>query len=832
MDQGGSVAAQSAQQQAQAEKQQNEKQRVGWAQSTSGSSTRSSGSGSGSEQDEQSEPTTPLQQGQPPPQQQQQQHQRQAQKSRKSNPQLQHATHTTANPVHSRPKAQKHIVGGGGGGVGSGTTTRLHARVPSSKALLKTVHHHPHHHQHQHQHHHHSQDSSHGLNALHHVSSTSSSKLHQQLQRRRPSPSPPLAAADFASRFPFAAAPPSPTQQQQQQQQQQQRPQPHRRSTSTSETKLHRSANSSSTSSPVRRNVSTSNLKRNRSHTDVAKRMSHGPSRTTAHVKRINSNPAVSSNKLRSVAPAGTSKKAPSQVRFEVGSPDAQDDEWVDAGSTSNVSGHQTTGIPHEQEEEEEEEVEEVSDKEEGDEGETAPSKQGDQGKEEAKLEQAGREPKRTEAEPPSQRAEGGDTQTSAAPPETTSNKAKEPQRPSSSASTAAPHLRTSSTGKLFFPRTPPRGAPPMMSTETALAMRPLRASSPDGSPSRQPPHQPQQSLSGGSSDREAMTSRFITTGSNESASAATAGNSFYTTSSSRPSTGRYAADERDAINLPNGMASSSANAASMSHPRRTRFISGDNNAQLTDDEDAGVTMAGGVRNPGMGSQPPRRTRQPHAPPAELSRTQQKLNLERASSSLDRSSRQRQGPAAGPLLGAGEFGMHDPRIGKLMEKTGMEYYVVRRYQNPVTRSLSRLTERLGGDKNWRIPAAHVNSSSHTSTGVATHPRPATAGLSQSVRERDIRRDALHSAAAATAAALHAAPGPPSRAQTMSAHGLPSGGVADDGSPSRQASHHLQRQQQHRRLSGTSLVDGYDEDSTAALLRNLWDKNLYLGTSQD
>ncbi|CAK7225952.1 hypothetical protein SBRCBS47491_006062 [Sporothrix bragantina] len=847
------------------------------------STTSESGSGSDSEsgrsdsehdpkrqQHQQPQPTPPSRQARTASEHQTQQTSSKAQKGHDQ--QQQQQQQSQGNPLHkttsthTRNKPQKHVVGG------VGSTSRLHARVPSSKALHKTVHHHHHNH-------------------LHHVSSGSSTKIHQQqlqlqqqqqqqlqLQqqqqqqqshhRRRSSTSPTLSAAEYAARFPFAAAPPSIEQQQQQQSHQPQRPQPHRRSTSTSDGKLHRSVNSSSTTSLVRRNLSATNLKRNRSHADVTKRVSHGGTRSStanAHLKRTNSNPAVSSDRLRPLSSAGKknghgNNGGTGQVHFEIGSSDDQEDEWVDAGS-SNVSGSRKNSLQYREggspqqkkddsEEEDEDDSEESaskseSDQEDDDNDEDIDKKEGTHDRyEDAKLKQV-KLPMRpaSGSQQPPQAQQQSEQKSMSDSHETV---AEQPQ-PSSYASTAASsHLRTGSTTRLLLPRTPPRGAPPKMSTETASATRTTQ-SSPDSSPSRRLQHRHQQSLPGGSGDRDAMTSRFITTGSHESVGGTTGGDSFYTTSSSRPSTGRHPGDDRNTTGASNGASSSSNPAVSRPHPRRTRSIGGETiQQQLTDDdEDSNAMPSGGDMRKasassvgGVSGTHPRRTRA--APPAELSRTQQKLNLERASSNIDRGSRQHTVPAAGSLVGAGEFGMHDPRIGKLMEKTGMEYYMIRRYQNPVMRSLGRLSERLGGDRNWRIPAAAGNGGiSRSSTGLTEGGGPSgpghaatrslgggTSGLSQSFRERDIRRGVLQSAAAAAAtnAGANAAAGGASRSGKP--YNLNGSGSSAAGDPSRAPF------QQQQRLSGASLVEGYNEDSTATILRNMWDKNLYLGTSQD
>lgn len=787
-------------------------------------------------------------------------------KSQKSSEQQQeqqqsNQLHKTTSATHNRNKPQKHLVGGGG------STARLHARVPSSKALHKTVHHHHHGHGH------------HSSNHLHHVSSSSSTKVNQQPQQafhlRQSSTSPTLSAAEFAARFPFAAVPPPV---ERQQQQPPQRPQPHRRWTAIADGKPSRNTNASTASSLVRRNVSATNLKRNQSHADVGKRTSSGGTRSStgnAHLKRTSSNPAVSSERQRPLSSAGEKRShggggGAGRVHFEIGSSDEQEDDWVDAGS-STVSGSRKDSLQHSQEgtpnkndkdtskgttQDDTEESESESDSGSGSESESESEeadtnnetevKEGTHDRyEDAKLKQVKLPIRPASASRQSPQAQ---QHLQKSPLSERQDSVPEQPQPSSSVSTAASgHRRTASAVRLLLPHTSPSGAPPKVSPETASATRTMQAS-PGSSPPRRLPDRHQQNQPGGSDDRVAMTSRFITTSSIDATSGATGGESFYT-SSSQPSTGRPPDTDRDPVNDPNSAFASSDLVAEQTHPRRVRSIGGETFSQQVAGNDEGLSAMtnGGDRRAstvsagGTGGSNPRRTRA--APPAELSRTQQKLNLERASSNIDRGNRQHTVPATGSLVGAGEFGMHDPRIGKLMEKTGMEYYMIRRYQNPVMRSLNRLSGRLGGDRNWRIPSAAANGSiSRSSTGLSRTSRPSGHGhaatrslggggsdLSPSFHERDVRRDVLQSATAAAANNLGA--NHPNGAATRP--GKPYILNSSDSAarePSARAS--FQQQHQQQRLSGASLVEDCDADSTATILRNLWDKSLYLGTSQD
>lgn len=129
-------------------------------------------------------------------------------------------------------------------------------------------------------------------------------------------------------------------------------------------------------------------------------------------------------------------------------------------------------------------------------------------------------------------------------------------------------------------------------------------------------------------------------------------------------------------------------------------------------------------------------------PPAEISRTQQKLNLQRASSVMEP---QPLNPAPSmmgstatlvgiPASGYDGTPARDPRLPRLLEKAGMEYRVVRRYQNPILRSMSRLEKLPGWDAAPRETSrgGHLRNSSLPplrNDGV----RPATPMRAQSSR---------------------------------------------------------------------------------------------------
>ena len=192
------------------------------------------------------------------------------------------------------------------------------------------------------------------------------------------------------------------------------------------------------------------------------------------------------------------------------------------------------------------------------------------------------------------------------------------------------------------------------------------------------------------------------------------------------------------------------------------------------------------------------------AQPAEKSRTQQKLNLQRASSSIEPA---QAGGAAGvsgvsPLVGGGSYDNRDPRIGKLLERTGMEYLVVRRYQNPIARSISRLSRMPVNQKHRRIP--QQNGASHSSKPSDLGGAGGHDNLSQSYGDGYKSR-----------------PTTPRRSASIRTSGAGSSFDAQD-------------ERAHDRLSGAgpSYANG-DADGVDAMLRNLWDKSpMDYSASQD
>jgi hypothetical protein len=253
------------------------------------------------------------------------------------------------------------------------------------------------------------------------------------------------------------------------------------------------------------------------------------------------------------------------------------------------------------------------------------------------------------------------------------------------------------------------------------------------------------------------------------------------------------------------------------SGPRRPRSIAeGRDDDDLTDKEDAGVTssaIATTARSREAGTVA--------AVPSEKSRTQQKINLQRASSSMEPVRHRHSGmggfaaevaEVAGPLLGGAGYDGSDPRVTKLLERTGVEYNIVRRYQNPVARSLVRLAQLPGNDSARRIPRPGTASGAGNRSSVNL-AAGGQFGLSQSFR--DVRDGASGARRPAT----------PRRAHTSVRNsGTGSSLDTDDGGAS--------RLHEGQGLSGASLVNGDDDDGIQAILRSMWDKStLDLAASQ-
>ncbi|KAI1810336.1 hypothetical protein GGS20DRAFT_206693 [Poronia punctata] len=312
--------------------------------------------------------------------------------------------------------------------------------------------------------------------------------------------------------------------------------------------------------------------------------------------------------------------------------------------------------------------------------------------------------------------------------------------------------------------RTASNGAPPQTSTETATVL-------PSGSPGSQASHGPP-SLYGtpktstlGASGSGELISRFVN-GSGPSSGGHGDGD-YFVTPHAQVRAGEGIRPSRSLGNLHNA-----ARRGSVSEE---------------EEEDVSALL-------------PRSRRSSRALPASQSRTQQKLNLQRASSSIEPAqSGQGSGVIGASLLvGNTDYETRDPRIPRLLERTGMEYLVVRRYQNPIARSIDRLSQLRTVDKNQSIPKVG-----------AGNMRP---------------RDSMELAATG-----QLGPNPNMPTATRSRPATPRRAPSTRTVGARSYDGHEDRF--NDRVSGSSYVEGNDEGLTS-LLRSIWEKNTDLGSSQD
>jgi hypothetical protein len=331
--------------------------------------------------------------------------------------------------------------------------------------------------------------------------------------------------------------------------------------------------------------------------------------------------------------------------------------------------------------------------------------------------------------------------------------------------------------------RTPSHGAPPQMSTETVSV--PPQSGSPTSQASHGPPSlygTPKTTTIGtlGASGPEELISRFV----NGSGPGSGGPDAYFVPSHPQARRG-------ESVRRPQSL-------SNLSHARRD---------SVSEEEDGSVLA------------PRSRKSLSKAPPASQSRTQQKLNLQRASSSMEPA---QAGPGAGVvgaslLVGSTDYEHRDPRIARLLERTGMEYLVVRRYQNPIARSIARLSHLPGANKNQRISkqnGTNGNTRGKDSIDLAVAGR---LGASQSMSDiaRSRPTTPRRSTSIRTMAPRSSHDGP-RRSTSIRTAGARSSYDGDE-------------ETLHDRMSGSSYGN---DDEVAALLRNLWDKNNDLGTSQD
>ncbi len=350
--------------------------------------------------------------------------------------------------------------------------------------------------------------------------------------------------------------------------------------------------------------------------------------------------------------------------------------------------------------------------------------------------------------------------------------------------------------------RIPSQGvvAPPQMFTENVSARPPSshRPSPESGGSNDAVQRSPRRvgvngEVRPGSSGREHLTSRFVGNNSQISEDSFSSNARRLARVANGKAEGGPPRRPRSMVNL--GQARGDSKTASASDSKNDNNNDSSNReSDLTDEEDGGGLVSGHARR-GSGF------------PRDLNRTQQKLNLQRASSTLETPRAHTMSlagvpVAANPMLGGG-YGPGDPRSGKMLERTGMEYLVVRRYQNPVARSIARLHQLPGANKNRPIPrpgTAHSRADS-TYTG-----RPSS--INGDPRDPHV------------AALMNAQSGHHPRRSMSTPRVNGTSGYGTEGL------------QDGQRLSGSSLVDGEEDAGTVALLRNMWDKSMDLSASQD
>ncbi|CZS96098.1 hypothetical protein WAI453_009746 [Rhynchosporium graminicola] len=192
--------------------------------------------------------------------------------------------------------------------------------------------------------------------------------------------------------------------------------------------------------------------------------------------------------------------------------------------------------------------------------------------------------------------------------------------------------------------------------------------------------------------------------------------------------------------------------------------------------------------------------------PPQQSRTQQKLWLQRASSNIEP---QQMAPGVAmnglaglhgnlggtSLVGAAGYDGRDPRIKLQLERTGLEYLVVRRHQDPIGQAIKRLSLLPGAEKNRRIPAHKAKSVNGEQSMNAGHY-----GLSQSLKE--------------------------SRSRAKKGSNKQNAGSSANGANSSYEGH-------SGSLDEGDMSDrGGDNNDTGALLRSMWDKSYDYSASAD
>ncbi|KAH8903465.1 hypothetical protein BR93DRAFT_971557 [Coniochaeta sp. PMI_546] len=499
-------------------------------------------------------------------------------------------------------------------------------------------------------------------------------------------------------------------------------------------------------------------LKKNSSHTSLKRNRS----KVEIIGKKSKSSTNLKSHGSTSALHNHKHGKAPNQVHFNLGDDeddgDNQEDEWVDASTSASPLLSRRTSV--------------VS------------------GGQQSAASSAGNSRPPTASEQPPQPQEPPSP--SPRPQSTRSTTGQDSPRP---ASTSQHNQYLTSR---ILERTPAQGAPPMMSTETA-SVQPIssRADSPD---SDLPPSPLGRTRPGSSGNKTELTSRFITNSSAGSGSGT--GPDSFTGALARAANGRLEATAPE-VRRPKSM----NNLAVRSEAEETRSPRREN-GKVTDDGDDAAAAADKKTAAYV-----------------MNRTQQKINLQRASSSLEPSIPPHH-PAlsmtgmASPAASQGVYGRGpETALPRLLERTGMEYLVVRRYQNPIARSLARLAQIPGQERKLRIPKNRTPAHSRQGSELRSGPV-------QNLRDREGGGGGGgggvgHNRGDVAGLGLIGGRGERRPGSRRGGYGVMNGdgAVVVDGEGT-------------TGLSGSSLVDGGEDANMLAVLRNLWDKNMDLSASQD
>ncbi|KAK1774493.1 hypothetical protein QBC45DRAFT_337480 [Copromyces sp. CBS 386.78] len=600
------------------------------------------------------------------------------------------------------------------------------------------------------------------------------------------------------------------------------------------------------------KNTSTTALKRNRSIADVAG-IGKGKAKSSSDLlKRSSSNPAV--HKLKG-------EQRHSKVHFNIGD-DGQDeeedqDEWVDASTSaspllsrrgSTINGAETSNENHLHPL-----ASAVMPQGQGDNWRVAPQVQYQFPSQQQRV-----QPSKNTVAPQQQQRQEQEQQQQQVQEQQQKQQAQQPYKPptnknSSSQTSIAPSIAHSTTSlshsqlltERILKRVPSMLSAPKMSTESVQVQ--LNASRPTSPASSIRASQ----VRPGSSEREELlTSRFVGGDVGSTGNPSNPGESFLTSIKATAENG------------------TSQSMGSLEH-------AGHQGSKLgadSDDEGASATEIRRTTRRRNGTQTSVSSGV-YGIPKDLNRTQQKLNLQRASSTLDQPHVPPHHPTLGvmggmplttglPLNGNG-YDNRDPRLTKVLERTGMEYLVVRRYQNPVARSIARVAQYQAlqngslnmnggggvGGRSSRPGTSHSKRGSELSLGGGRPgflrdgregPRDsflAQATLNANHHQHSNSMSAVPSKAVSAAARFSGlSSGIGTRANSTSSS-LDGDGDGDGRQPhvgmlNGANGGHGGLHGSSSRLSGSSLVDRSEHAETQAILRALWDKSLDLSASQE